>query len=587
MSIDSLSANAKVELAKILLAQELERQDNQKKHHPQPESTKPTSLHEKPTMDIKSKAEINSLMPLFPESILPPKAVKVAEVFQGTRTVFKEVPLSEFLTMTHRTGWTETFLVDKAKGEKPFSEESYSIVRDLLSWDHEAFGFINMKEYGWAAVCLKRIPKGTKILFSGIVREERLEAKVSTTNSHCQTLRETSHSIVFIDPKDIGNVSSFFQHAPSEAALPGYQFATGAVKKRVKTANFAARRIIVEEEQEVLCLESLRDIEPFELPTFDYSISMWRKLRQTPELFDEKLEAIPHKDYSYKDVYVKVFHPVFEGSWWTIGFSKEIIDKKIKETLEQKQPLIFPCNPYDCIISPERVEAALKAHPTNPLVMVFDKVELRPAKGFISNINQFFNLQLRDKIEKTEGIWSLTNDMPPHFELNLAQSESQWQLSMLMLKNMGIEAYLKPVLGPKETVYHLCLKNLNDYIIKQEKLKQDRQIKTLTNPINDIFGEQFKEKIGKTKKYPWTFSKSIPPCLELSGLSMPTLASFEWFKVKLEKQGLGRFVQYKEITKADRTVYCLYLSDLSALEAELNKLKVRGEARPHPAVGGR
>lgn len=574
MSVESLSANARLQLEKILLAQKLERLQKERQKNSFEKEREKSNLDPAKT-EAAVDTSTNPYVPLFPENLLP-KTVKVAEVFQGVNTVWKEIPLSEFLRMTNRIGWTETLLIDKSKPEKPFSAKACDELKNMMFCDHSAFGFINMKEYGWAAISLKRILKGTKILYSGVVKEEF--GANNSTNSHCfclmseesrKNLQLGTQSIRFLDAKDIGNISVFFQHAPGKSELDKYCFNSEDIRQQVKTANFKSS--LIEREGRLVCIfESTRDIEPFELATLDYGIDMWRQMEKTPALFDHHLNSIPHRQFAYQDIEIRITHPSLGKGQIRVRNAYKDFVKKISDTKQ----IVIRGELYDSVISMEKMQAALATHPDNPLVVVIKEAEIGVSKKLAGKINQLFAPELIGKIEKLEGkAWSLNKDSPAHYELNIELNKLESDAVLKVFRDLGLEAfaYLKPVIHSAETCYKLCLKNLLEFDKRLKKIRVEKLL-PLANPINDMLD------LDKVLRNLWSLVEDDSPYLELNA-NIRTLADFMWMKIKLEKQGFGDFVAYKEIIRGGSIAYRLCLTNLSELEAAINKQHTRMDGK--------
>lgn len=529
---------------------------------------------------------MQSFVPLFPEGKIP-QTVKVADWPLGPNPVFKDVPLTEFLKMSGRQGWTETLLKDKASAEQALSANAVQTLNLMPFSGSSDFGFVNMGKYGWGAVSLKRIPKGAKLLFTGVVREEQLFS--ANFNSHCLSLdpgnerdiiRDTDRVVRYVDPKEYGNVASYFQHAPSEATLDEYCFSLEEVRKKVSPANYVAKSIILEGKV-IPCLESTGVIEPFKLVTFDYYMSMWRAQGKTPTLFDQNMNAISNDLYSYKDVDVKIIHSAYgqPRPIWRAPFNK--FSALVTALRKANQPFVMPSVPYDIEVPLAQLNEQLRLAPANPLVLEFRQAVIKPSKELKENIFAFFGSWFSEKMKNYEAlgvsVLSLTNDQPPHFQLMNDQTPEECEtMYMGDLRKFGLEGYvyLKPsgVHPKKGEVFKLCIKNLKEFSEKLKKALADNYFMTITGCINHILGEKFKKRLGAEPNKAWTLMTGEIPRLELTGLNILSKADFQWFKVKLEKKGLGDFVECKPIQRKSGEVYRLCFKNLSELGSVLEAL---------------
>jgi hypothetical protein len=531
---------------------------------------------------------IQSFAPLFPEGKIP-KTVQVADWPLGPHPVFKDVPLTEFLKMSDRQGWTETLLVDKASSEQVLSANALKTLNTILSSDPSAFGFVNMGKYGWGAVSLKRIPKGARLLYSGVVKEGQLFS--ANLNTHCLTLdteNERGGSIIgvdrairYVDPKGYGNVASYFQHAPSEATLEEYSFSSKTVRKQISPANYVPKFLTVE--GKVLAyLESTRVIEPFELVTFDYDIGFWRAMGKTPTLFDQNMNAISHDLYSYKDVKIKIIHPAYGQPYpiWHGSFNK--FSALVTASQKAKQPFVIPFVPYDIEVPLTQLNEQLSLAPANPLVLEFRQAVIKPSKRVKENIFAFFGPWFSETMKKYEAlgidVLSLTDDQPPHFQLMNDQTVAECEnMYMGNLRKFGLESYVYCKLSgmhPKKgKVFKLCIKNPKEFAEKLEKVQIiEGYFMPITSCINNIFGEKFKQRLGSEPNKAWTLITGEFPRLELTGFNILSKADFQWYKVKLEKKGLSAFVECKPIQRGSSEVYRLCFNNLPALRLALEAL---------------
>lgn len=541
--------------------------------------------------------QASPLMPLFPESSFP-QTVRITEapLPLGSNPIFTEIPLSEFLVRLKRKGWTESLLIDDKCKQKPLSDREYAQLQDILFCDPTAFGFVNMKPYGWSAVALKPIPKGAKILYGGVIKKHKDYSTKKQT--HCigsvKSIREDDPNADLVDAVEYGNIASVFQHAPCNSTLELYRFSREDVKKTIQMANWTGALHQLGN-RKILIFVSTREIRPFEPLTVDYGLEYWKMLEESPVLFDAQLNVIPLEYYSYEFPELIFRSPILDkdGRVGCSLFSKT----EIVSALREQTRLHFSCPPFVIEPSAEELGAKLATFSPNSLAFTFDNPKIFIDQEVYKDIFKIFMPEFENFDEpsikelSTLGIknWALRHTYPPSivivFESTLMDENIQQRflepLHESGLENYGLGKFASS--GNKKSPPNalLVFKNIMELPKKLAEFKNKRQFSFLTEAINNLFGEQFIKSLATCRGKAWSFTEDNPKKLELVGKNMPTLATVEWFQIKLAKLSLGleKFVESKKINTPNGEKYRLVLKDLPELEKALiaiAKPKVKG-----------
>lgn len=199
----------------------------------------------------------DELIPLLPFNA-PPKTLLISNTLPCNNANFKPQPTESILTMLQRQAWHENLYIKKNDLDKIYrykhSDGSYKNDFDdlqFLTWVktiEENTAICDMENpllgKGVFVPPGKRLPKGTFIISSGIIKfnptKEELETKV-----HCSALEDLNSPdkkiIGLIDPGNTGGILDLINHAPNENELANFTFDSPSIKMNVAVSNLIGK----------------------------------------------------------------------------------------------------------------------------------------------------------------------------------------------------------------------------------------------------------------------------------------------------------------------------------------------------------
>lgn len=234
-----------------------------------------------------------------------PSTIKVADKPLLLGGVPKFISTNEFVKMMGMERWTET-IEYQSIFEYQVTDTSYSLVQQVFhSIDQVRSGLVvcNMGAVGSGVFTEKDIPKG---FFVAMYAGDALRDESSSLNmDYLLTVKEKDFEVIF-DAGKIGNISRFFQHAPS--SLTDYKF-KGITHNQVCTENL---NMVTVAHQNVIfnVFQAKRLIKKGEQLCFAYNDDnfeeYWMTKNIVPSLFKIDGSILSSDCYTFKSVIVKV-----------------------------------------------------------------------------------------------------------------------------------------------------------------------------------------------------------------------------------------------------------------------------------------
>lgn len=198
--------------------------------------------------------ELHPLLPCCP----PPEKLLFSDTLPCQKANFKHQSTQAILDMLQRQAWHENVYVQKNDLNKlsrykhsngdyrnDFDEQQFMHWVKLIKENTAICDLMNpLLGKGVFVPPGKRLPKGTFIISSGIIKfnptQEELETKV-----HCSALEDFNSPdkkiIGLIDPNLIGGILDLINHAPDKTELDNFTFDPPAIKTTVAVSNLLGK----------------------------------------------------------------------------------------------------------------------------------------------------------------------------------------------------------------------------------------------------------------------------------------------------------------------------------------------------------
>lgn len=147
---------------------------------------------------------------------------------------------------------------------------------------------------GWGVFARQFIPKGTVLGY--YVGEIKNLSHIEQKNYEYGLSLRLKDEDQCLDAQNVGNITRFFQHFPSQAELAEcYAFPSSHFEEKVMTENVAIRI-----QDNKIYFYTIKDIYPGRPVGFSYGMAYWENSHRIPLLFDLLGRELPQAWYQYR-----------------------------------------------------------------------------------------------------------------------------------------------------------------------------------------------------------------------------------------------------------------------------------------------
>lgn len=214
-----------------------------------------------------------SLLPFYNS----PKTLLVSDTLPCHADKIESKPTEHIIKELHRQAWTEGLYVRKQDADKirRYKNRDGNYKNDFdagqfFEWvksieENTVLCNMENKDVGKGVFVPrgKKLPQGTLILSSGIIKLDPTEEDLAT-KVHCSALQDfdtrTKAIYGFIDPAQQGGILDLINHAPDKNEMANFNFKTPSIKNRVAISNLKST-IKFYNGYAIMGLEAMEDID--------------------------------------------------------------------------------------------------------------------------------------------------------------------------------------------------------------------------------------------------------------------------------------------------------------------------------------